>query len=119
MDTQTQSAAAARAASPWNGVWIVIPAFNEARTIRGPADAALAMCPRVMVVDDGSSDNTVGELQGLPITLLKHGVNRGKAASLRTAFEHALHEGATCVVALDGDGQHDPKDAINLLRAWR
>ena len=45
-------------APSWEGVWIVIPAYNEARTIRGLAEAALALCPRVVVVDDGSTDAT-------------------------------------------------------------
>jgi glycosyltransferase involved in cell wall biosynthesis len=105
--------------NPWDGAWIAIPAYNEERTIRALAQSALALCPRVLIVDDGSTDRTLEELQGLPVVLLKHAVNRGKAASLRTAFEHALHEGAQCVVALDGDGQHNPNDAPNLLRVWR
>ena len=120
MNTQSfQSTPRAPAAPAWDGVWMLIPAYNEERTIRDLAQAALAICPRVMVVDDGSTDDTTGVLQGLPVTLLKHGVNQGKAASLRTGFEHALHEGAQCVIALDGDGQHDPGDAPNLLWAWR
>lgn len=105
--------------NPWDSAWIVIPAYNEERTIRALAQSALALCPRVTIVDDGSTDRTLDELQGLPVVLLKHALNRGKAASLRTAFEHALHEGAQCVVALDGDGQHNPNDAPNLLRVWR
>jgi len=100
------------------GVWIAIPAYNEARTIRGLAEAALAQCVRVLVVDDGSADGTGAQLEGLPITLLRHPVNRGKAASLRTAFQHALALGATCVVTIDGDGQHDPRDAAKLLAVW-
>lgn len=107
------------AAPSWDGVWIAIPAYNEERTIRGLVQSALALCPRVLVVDDGSSDTTVAQLQGLPATLLKHPVNQGKAASLRSAFEHALANGATCVVALDGDGQHHPGDAPSLLAAWQ
>jgi len=57
-------------------------------------------------------------LAGLPVTLLRHEVNQGKAASLRSAFEHALAHGALCVITLDGDGQHDPGDAVGLLDAW-
>ena len=104
---------------PWEDVWIAIPAYNEERTIRALAQAALALCPRVIVVDDGSSDRTLAELQGLPLTLLEHPANRGKAAALCAAFAHALHEGASCVVTLDGDGQHDPNNALDLLSAWR
>ena len=103
----------------WDGVWIAIPAYNEARTVRALAQAALALCPRVMVVDDGSTDATVAQLRGLAVTLLRHPVNQGKAASLRSAFSYALANDAVCVVALDGDGQHDPADARSLLAAWR
>ena len=106
-------------ASADDGVWIVIPAYNEARTIRGLAETALSICVRVLVVDDGSSDGTAAQLDGLPVTLLRHPVNRGKAAGLRAAFAHALALGATCVVTIDGDGQHDPRDATKLLAVWR
>jgi len=102
-----------------DGVWIVIPAYNEARTIRALAEAALARCVRVLVVDDGSSDGTAEQLHGLPLTLLRHAVNQGKAAGLRTAFRHALALGATAVVTIDGDGQHDPRDVAKLLAVWR
>lgn len=106
-------------APSWDGVWLVIPAYNEERTIRGLAQSALALCPRVLVVDDGSTDATVAQLRDLPLVLIEHGTNRGKAASLCSAFEYALARGASCVVTLDGDGQHDPLDAAALLGAWR
>jgi glycosyltransferase involved in cell wall biosynthesis len=102
----------------WDGVWIAIPAYQEERTIRSLARRALACCPRVIVVDDGSSDGTQRELRDLELTLLPHDLNRGKAASLRTAFGYALARRARCVIALDGDGQHDPDDAEFLLQAW-
>lgn len=102
----------------WEGVWIAIPAYQEERTIRSLAQQALARCPRVIVVDDGSNDGTRRELAGLAVTLLAHEANCGKAASLRTAFAYALARQARCVIALDGDGQHDPEDAEFLLRAW-
>jgi glycosyltransferase involved in cell wall biosynthesis len=103
----------------WEGAWIAIPAFQEERTIRALAEAALALCPRVIVVDDGSNDGTRAQLEGLAVDVLVHESNQGKAASLRTAFEHALRQGARCVVTFDGDGQHDPADAPYLLAAWR
>jgi glycosyltransferase involved in cell wall biosynthesis len=110
----------ARETSPsWDGVWIAIPAFQEERTIRSLAQQALAHCPRVIVVDDGSTDGTQRELQDLPVTLLIHDFNRGKAASLCTAFAHAIAQGARCMIAFDGDGQHDPADAPFLLAAWQ
>jgi glycosyltransferase involved in cell wall biosynthesis len=106
-------------AAIWQGVWIAIPAYQEAATIRALALQALAHSPNVIVVDDGSSDATAEQLRGLPVTLLVHARNRGKAACLRTAFAHALAQHAACVIAMDGDGQHDPADAPLLLAAWR
>ncbi len=107
------------ASALWEGVWIAIPAYQEELTIRALAEQALAYCPRVIVVDDGSNDGTRRQLQGLPVTLLAHEQNQGKAASLRTAFAFALEQHARCVIALDGDGQHDTADAPGLLAAWR
>lgn len=104
---------------PWDGVWIAIPAYEEASTIRTLAISALALCPRVIIVDDGSRDGTAAQLHGLAVTLLSHKVNRGKAASLRSAFAHATAHDARCVITLDGDGQHDPADAPSLLAAHR
>ena len=61
--------------------FVLIPAFNEAATIRELAERALAIVPHVIVVDDGSTDGTGAKLAGLPITLLTHERNLGKAAS--------------------------------------
>lgn len=103
----------------WEDVWIAIPAFDEALTLRPLVQRALQQCARVIVVDDGSRDSTANSVRDLPITLLSHRVNQGKAASLRTAFAHARAHGARAVIALDGDGQHDPDDAPYLLAAWQ
>ena len=65
---------------------VVIPALNEALRIRGVVEGALAQCPRVIVVDDGSDDDTVAKLDGLPVTLLRHAERHGKGASLRDGF---------------------------------
>jgi glycosyltransferase involved in cell wall biosynthesis len=94
---------------------VVIPAFNEARTIGGIARRVLTVCPDVAVVDDGSQDGTAQVLAGLPVTLLRHDVNRGKAAALATGFNWALATGADAVATLDGDGQHRPEDIPRLV----
>jgi glycosyltransferase involved in cell wall biosynthesis len=96
---------------------VVIPAYDEARTIRELVQRVLACCPEVVVVDDGSRDGTGEAVAGLGATLLRHEINRGKAAALATGFEWALARGAEAVVTLDGDGQHRPEDIPRLLAA--
>jgi glycosyltransferase involved in cell wall biosynthesis len=93
----------------------LIPAYNEAATIRDVVERVLKIVPQVVVVDDGSSDATAGELSGLPVTLLRNERNLGKAASLWRGIEFALSRGAQRVVTLDGDGQHRPQDIARLL----
>jgi glycosyltransferase involved in cell wall biosynthesis len=94
---------------------VVIPAFNEAATIRDLAEKALKLVCDVVVVDDGSTDATREKLEGLPVVVLRNERNLGKAASLWRGFEHAIAHGAKVVVTLDGDGQHRPDDIPRLL----
>jgi glycosyltransferase involved in cell wall biosynthesis len=96
---------------------VVIPAYNEAGTIRDVAQRALAQCPLVIVVDDGSPDSTVAALEGLPVVVLRNDGNRGKAASLRNGADEAIRRGAGAIITLDGDGQHSPEDIPLLLAA--
>jgi glycosyltransferase involved in cell wall biosynthesis len=100
-------------------IWVVIPAYNEAATIREVARKTVRELPQVIVVDDGSADGTTEALAGLPLTLLRNAENSGKAASLWRGFQHALAHGATGVITLDGDGQHSPEDIPALLAAAR
>ena len=102
---------------PIHGVVVVIPAYNEAATIRDVVERALKIVPNVVVVDDGSSDETISRVQDLPVTLLRNERNLGKAASLWKGFDHALTQGAQYIVTLDGDGQHSPEDIGRLLDA--
>ena len=97
----------------------VIPARNEARTIREVASATLKEVDRVIVVDDGSTDETVQRLSDLDVLIVSHPSARGKAAALASGFERALAEHADRVVTLDGDGQHSPADIPRLLEASR
>lgn len=96
----------------------VIPAFNEARTIRDVAERSLRHVSFVVVVDDGSTDATQPALAGLPVTLLRNDRNRGKAFSLARGAEQAIAQGADAIVTLDGDGQHRPEDIPRLLAAF-
>ena len=97
----------------------VIPAYNEARTIRDVATRTLRVLPDLIVVDDGSSDGTAAELEGMRVTVISNGENLGKGASLWRGFAVALAEGADAVVTLDADAQHQPEDIPRLVEAWR
>ena len=97
---------------------VVIPAYNEAVTLRTIAHAAFAEVPRVIVIDDGSTDGTARAVAGLPVTLLRNPHNLGKAASLWRGIDTALAEGAQGIVTLDGDGQHEPLDLPRLIDAF-
>ena len=97
---------------------IVIPAYNEARSVRDVARRALAQAPLVIVVDDGSTDGTAAALEGLPVVVLRNERNLGKAASLRRGADEAMRRGASAMVTLDGDGQHKPEDVPLLAAAY-
>ena len=100
-------------------VAIVIPAFNEAPTIGALVTDCLALPgrPRVIVVDDGSTDPTAVCAAEAGAELLVQGTNRGKGDSLRRGMRAALAGGASWIVTLDADGQHRPEDVPLLLAA--
>lgn len=94
--------------------FVVIPAYNEERTLRDVVNRARAQGWPVVVVDDGSSDRTGEIAEQSGAVVLRNGENRGKGASLWRGMQYALEHGASAVVTLDGDGQHAPED-IPLL----
>jgi glycosyltransferase involved in cell wall biosynthesis len=96
---------------------LVIPAYNESTTIREVVQGALRHLDTVIVVDDGSSDGTAERLSNLPVILLHHPENSGKAASLWHGMQVALNLGAKGIVTMDGDRQHDPNDIPRLIKA--
>jgi len=98
---------------------ILLPTFNNAATLLGVAEEALALSVPVFVVDDGSDTPAADLLQGLKgqLTIETHRRNRGKAEALRTGFAAAASRGFTHVLTIDTDGQHDVADAAALLAA--
>jgi glycosyltransferase involved in cell wall biosynthesis len=92
---------------------IVIPAWNEARSIAGVVAACRTSAPDfdVLVVDDGSSDGTAAIAKRAGARVVSHPYNIRYGAALQTGYLYALREGYDLVVQLDADGQHDPADA--------
>lgn len=96
----------------------VIPAYQAARTLEAVVRATARHLP-VLVVDDGSTDDTSAVARSAGAEVLRQEPNQGKGAALRRGFAHALEVGAGAVLTLDADGQHDPACAPDFLEAWQ
>lgn len=98
-----------------SSVWIVVPAFNEGRVIRPVVSRLLESFPNVVVIDDGSEDNTA---QGALIegaVVLRHPVNLGQGAAIQTGLLFAVKSNSKYVATFDADGQHQVSDLENML----
>lgn len=102
-------------------ITVVVPAYNEEKTISKVLEELLEMGFGVVVVDDGSSDETyaiakrvVKEKEGG--VLCRHLLNRGLGGALRTGIEAALLEKSDVIVTFDADGQHDPMDILKISK---
>jgi glycosyltransferase involved in cell wall biosynthesis len=96
-------------------VAVVIPALNESLRIREVVSAALRYHRHVIVVDDGSDDDTSACVADLPVTVLRHEFRQGKGNALRHGFAEARRRGLHGVLTMDGDGQHAADDLPRLL----
>lgn len=94
----------------------VIPCFNEDRTIGQLVSQLRQHIELVVVVDDGSADETALTAERAGAMVLRHDRNRGKGASLRTGLSYIHSLGCEWAVTMDGDGQHDPADLPALFR---
>jgi glycosyltransferase involved in cell wall biosynthesis len=103
---------------------ILIPAYNEARTIGQVIQQVMRVSlpgieESVIVVDDGSSDNTKEIARSRGAIVISHMLNRGVGGALGTGFEAALRLGADVVVTFDADGQHSPDDIKKVVEPIR
>lgn len=96
------------------GTAVAIPAYNEADTIGDVVAEAMEGADEVIVVDDGSADETARRAADAGATVISHDRNRGYGAALMTAFETAVDRDVDRLVTVDGDGQHDPEDIETL-----
>jgi glycosyltransferase involved in cell wall biosynthesis len=103
--------------SPDGPILALIPAYEEGPRIGAVVEAARRHLP-VVVVDDGSSDDTADRARAAGAAVLRQVPNAGKGAALRTGFRHALESGAPAVVTLDADGQHDPAEIPSFLERF-
>lgn len=103
------------------GIAVVIPAHNEERHVAKVAEAAARYAEFVIVVDDGSRDGTWRTICALPrpVYAVRHLVNRGKGAALKTGCAAALRLRAELIVTMDADGQHLPEYIPRIIRHMR
>ena len=95
----------------------LVPAWNEAQRV-GPVLSELTDHFLVLVVDDGSTDETTSVARELGCEVIEHGQNRGKGVALKTGFEWALRNDYDAVLTIDADGQHDPTEASRFVQAF-
>jgi glycosyltransferase involved in cell wall biosynthesis len=94
----------------------LIPAYNESARVANVVAGARAFLP-VLVVDDGSTDDTGARAEAAGAVVLHQAPNQGKGAALRAGFRWALDEGYEAVLTLDADGQHEPAEIPKFLDA--
>lgn len=96
-------------------VWIVIAAYNEASVIARVVEEVRVVFENVVVVDDGSSDETSIELKKTGAWCIAHPINLGQGAALQTGIEFAIKNDAKYIVTFDADGQHSIQDVVGML----
>src|SRR6185312_59060 len=100
-------------------VFGIIPAFNENSVIRTTVADVVSRGYTAVVIDDGSTVPVENFLAGLPVYSLRHAINLGQGAALRTGSDFALLKGARILVHFDADGQHDPALIERLIAPIR
>ena len=96
---------------------VCIPAFNEEKTIGEIVEKSLQYADNVIVCNDGSTDNTEKKAKEKGAIIINHKKNLGYGAAIISLFEEARKQNAEIMVTLDGDGQHDPAEIPNLVKA--
>lgn len=97
-------------------IFIIIPCYNEKEVIRKTVLPLMALPYEVVVVDDGSAENILEEIQDLNIHFLRHPVNLGQGAALQTGMDYAYQCAAEYLVHFDADGQHQISDLEKMLQ---
>jgi len=96
-------------------IFAIIPAYNEEKQINSVINKTKKYVDEVIVVDDGSKDSTGEIAKKSNAIVLRHLVNLGKGAALKTGCDYAVKNKAGIIIAVDADAQHDPKEIPNFL----
>jgi glycosyltransferase involved in cell wall biosynthesis len=102
---------------PQASIVALIPAYQEGPRIGAVVSGARSHL-QIVVIDDGSTDDTASAAEAAGATVLRQQPNAGKGAALRAGFRHALASGAAAGLTLDADGQHDPAEIPRFLEAF-
>ena len=94
----------------------LIPAYNEGENIKQVIETTQPYVDRIVVCDDGSSDNIQTVLDTVDVDIIKHQINLGYGAALKSLFKHGKEINATVVISLDADGQHNPAYIPELVQ---
>jgi polyprenyl-phospho-N-acetylgalactosaminyl synthase len=106
--------------SQYDDVWLVIPAYNEGQVIADVVEGARKTFPNIVVVDDGSTDDSAEHIATTGAHLVRHPVNLGQGAALQTGLTYALAQpGAQYFATFDADGQHQTKDVEKMVAVLR
>ena len=94
------------------GMLVVMPTYNNAKTLARTIDGILAVAPNLLVINDGSTDNTLDILKSYEgkIELISFDKNKGKGMALRAGFKYTLEHNYNYALTIDSDGQHYPED---------
>ncbi len=97
-------------------VCVIVPVYNEAFTVATTVSDLLQTFDHVVCIDDGSRDGSAELARAAGATVLRHVVNQGQGAALRTGFDYVLrHTSASYAVTFDADGQHLVEDARRMV----
>src|SRR6266566_5727335 len=115
-DASTAVPAVLRRTFPDSKILVAIPAFNEGTTIGSVVLKARQFANQVVVVDDGSTDDTAETAALAGAHVIQHSRNLGKGLAIRSAWLYARERSPEAFVLLDGDHQHDPNDIPRLVQ---
>ena len=97
--------------------FIIIPAFNDEKTIKKVVKSIKRHCKNIIVVDDGSFDNTYKQAKKSGAKVIKLETNKGYDQALEIGFEYAIEKNATSLISMDGDGQH-PTEFLPIMISY-